>query len=234
MAFCKELTFYYREEEPLFDRFSVDFPDKRITAILGPSGCGKSTLLHLLARLLEPISGAIVTELQDAPVSYLFQEPRLLPWSTVLENVLLVNRDSDCAQSCLDMVGLFRHLEKYPEELSGGMRQRLAMARAFACKSPILLMDEPFQALDIALRFSLVDAFRKLWVEDARTTIFVTHDIQEALLLGDRILVMMGHPAAVVGQFDNPIPDQGERKLGNEDLLRLESELYHLLVPGYS
>lgn len=233
MVSCRNLGFRYREGQALFHDISIDFPENAITAILGPSGCGKTTLLHLMARILEPLSGTVESGgAEDQPVSYLFQEPRLLPWARVLENVLLVNRDRHSALDHLRLVGLGEKADAYPGELSGGMRQRLAMARAFAFPAPLLLMDEPFQALDIALRFSLVEAFRTLWQEDPRTTIFVTHDIQEALLLGDRILIMKGEPVEIIGDYNNPVAQGKLRKLGGKELMDLESKLYRLLIPS--
>jgi NitT/TauT family transport system ATP-binding protein len=228
---CSHLSFAYPEGVEVFRDFSVDLPDNTVTAVLGPSGCGKSTLLHLLAGILVPASGSAGGG-DEGAVSYLFQEPRLLPWLTVRQNVEIVNREPGITDKYLEIVGLGKAASLFPSALSGGMRQRVAMARAFAFDAKLLLMDEPFQALDLALRISLVEAFRKLWEEDPRTAIFVTHDVQEALFLGDSILVLHGTPAEVAGKFDNPVPGH-ERRLDNRELLSLEAELYRLLItPG--
>ncbi|ADK82248.1 ABC transporter ATP-binding protein [Sediminispirochaeta smaragdinae] len=224
----RNVSFTYDSGIEVFRRFSLEFPEGEITAILGPSGCGKTTLLHLIAGLLIPSDGSIGRDTGEA-VSYLFQEPRLLPWMTVLENVCLVNKDEGAVRRFLEIVGLRSSASRYPGELSGGMRQRVAMARAFAFDASMLLMDEPFQALDLALRLSLVNAFRHIWGQEPRTSIFVTHDIQEALVLGDRIFVLDGPPVELVGRFVNPV-DRNQRSIHDPRLLALEAELYHLLI----
>jgi NitT/TauT family transport system ATP-binding protein len=217
----------------VFDGLDCDFEAGSITVVLGPSGCGKTTLLNLLAGLIRPDSGTVRAE---GTVSYLFQEPRLLPWKTVEKNLdfilpeavpkderrLLVDR-------MLDIVELADFKQLYPSELSGGMRQRVAMARAFLYRSDILLMDEPFQALDLSLRISLVEAFRNLWEQDPRTTIFVTHDIQEALMLADRILVFSRPPVRIVADRGLALP-KSERLLGGEELMPMEKFLYEILA----
>jgi NitT/TauT family transport system ATP-binding protein len=127
------------------------------------------------------------------------------------------------------MVELAGMADTYPDRLSGGMRQRVAMARAFAFDASLLLMDEPFQALDLALRVSLVNSFRQLWREAPKTTIFVTHDVQEAIILGDTISVLSEPPVKVTGHFSNPV-SRDERRLDNPELLELEARLYRLLL----
>lgn len=225
---CSGLTFAYGSGKPVFDGFTEEFPEGAVSAILGPSGCGKTTFLHLLAGLLEPAAGTAGRE-EGRAVSYLFQEPRLLPWMTVRENVALVHDDPLKVEKLLDMVGLGSCGDAFPDQLSGGMRQRVAMARAFCFDASLLLMDEPFQALDLALRISLVNSFRQLWRESPRTTIFVTHDVQEALVLGDLICILSGPPAVTSGRLVNPVARE-ERSLGNPELLKLEAELYRLLL----
>ena len=230
---CNHLSHAFKELT-VFENFSLEIPDRHVTAILGPSGCGKTTLLNLISGLLAPQSGT-VSGLQDQRISYLFQEPRLLPWKTVRKNIELVLTPffshaelAERSNSFLDMVGLGRFADYYPHELSGGMRQRAAVARAFAYPAGVMLMDEPFQALDLHLKLSLIELFEKLWCRDKRTALFVTHDIQEAVLLGDSIVVLYGPPAEIQASMSNPIPRE-QRSLKEHSILELEQQLYSLL-----
>ncbi|MFW5710589.1 MAG: ABC transporter ATP-binding protein [Spirochaetota bacterium] len=230
---CNRLSLSFRDLK-VFDNFSLDIPDRHVTAILGPSGCGKTTLLNLISGLLGPDSGS-VSGVQGERISYLFQEPRLLPWKSVRKNIELVltahftaGELAERSSSFLDMVGLSRFADYYPHELSGGMRQRAAVARAFAYPAGVMLMDEPFQALDLHLKLALIELFERLWCRDKRTALFVTHDIQEAVLLGDSIVVLYGPPAEIQASIHNPIPRE-QRSLKEHTILELEQQLYTLL-----
>lgn len=189
----KNLTFAYTEDFPVYRNFSVSFAAGTITAIVGKSGCGKTTLLNIIASAEE--------------TSYLFQEPRLLPWRTLKKNIMLVlaaKMDKDCADKTaakmLSRVGLADRLNAFPADISGGERQRAALARAFAYPASVLLMDEAFQSQDTALKIKLMDNFLFLRAEEAenrRTAILVTHDIREALCLAERIIVLDGRPVHI-------------------------------------
>ncbi|MDR1931580.1 MAG: ABC transporter ATP-binding protein [Spirochaetales bacterium] len=226
----------------LFDNFSLSFESEKISVILGPSGCGKTTLLNLLAGLISPDRGTLLVNgkpAAQARVSYLFQQPRLLPWLTVEKNLdFVLSPDIPAGErkalirEHLRQVSLEGSLHKYPSELSGGMAQRAAMARAFLFESEALLMDEPFQGLDPPLKFSLISSFREVRARRPRTTLFVTHDIQEALLLGDKIFVFSRPPARVAASLVNPVPPQ-ERLSGHEEFSRLEKELFQALKEGH-
>jgi NitT/TauT family transport system ATP-binding protein len=184
----------------LFRGFNLELGDESPVAILGASGCGKTTLLRLIAGLLRPSEGEleILPETPDrSPVSFVFQEPRLLPWLDLLGNTALPIRGllgreegERRARHFLEMVGLTDKAGSRPAELSGGQRQRAGLARAFAYPSPILLLDEPFQSLDIPLRIQLMDLTLKLLEESPRLTALVTHDPREAVYMGLRILVL--------------------------------------------
>ncbi|MDP3486909.1 MAG: ABC transporter ATP-binding protein, partial [Bacillota bacterium] len=188
--------------------FDLEFAHNQITCILGPSGAGKTTLLNVLSGLILPDSGQVLG-LDGEAVAYLFQEPRLLPWKTVRGNFDFVLADtypdiverSEIINTYLKLVELADFAEYYPAQLSGGMKQRVAIARAFAYPSKILLMDEPFKALDMQLKYSLMADFLELWQKDKRTVICVTHDLEEALYLGDRICVFSSLPARVHKEF---------------------------------
>lgn len=219
----------------VFENLSMKFPENTITVILGPSGCGKTTLLNILAGFM-PYDGGVIRR-KPKQISYLFQEPRLLPWRTVERNISLVLehhitdrvKQNEAVHHYLELVGLQSFAGHYPHELSGGMKQRASIARAFACPSQLLLMDEPFQALDLDLRISLVNSFTRLWEEDPKTTIFVTHDIQEALMVADTVAVFSKAPAQVRGTVKISIP-RSQRSLEDAELSKVERKVLSLLL----
>lgn len=213
----------------LFSNFSATFAERAITVLLGPSGCGKTSLLKIVAGLLPPDSGR-VSGVDGDGLSFVFQEPRLAPWLSVEENVALAARDVlprrealERARRFISLVGLSDRARMKPAGLSGGMRQRVSLARAFCRPASLLLMDEPFQSLDLSLRLSLMDEFILLWREEPKTVLFVTHDIQEALYLGDEILVLGLSPLSVLDRFSLPI-ERGSRDLA--EMTELERRLY--------
>ncbi len=222
----------------LFEGLNLEIPSGEVSVLLGPSGCGKTTLLNMLSGLQVPDSGSI-EGVGERRISYLFQEPRLIPWLTIRQNLEFVlegvSNETDggsyreTAENALKRVGMADFVDSYPRELSGGMRQRAVIARAFTYPGEILLMDEPLQALDLARKLDLVDWFLSLWSEKAPTTLFVTHDIQEALVLGDSITVVSSPPGKIQLQLENPLP-RGERSLTDPGLIGLESELYRALL----
>ncbi len=221
----------------VLEDLSFDLPRETITCLLGPSGCGKTTLLHLVAGNL-PLQGGSITGIPPGGISYLFQEPRLLPWKTLQKNLDLVLKNSHLPMDrekiiaeTLSLVELEPFAGYYPHQLSGGMRQRGALARAFAFPAELLLMDEPFQALDPALKLSLMEDFRRLWERDRRTTLLVTHNIQEATLLGDHILVLSKPPTRLITAVENPV-SPGDRQPYGEGVLALERKLYLTLMEG--
>jgi NitT/TauT family transport system ATP-binding protein len=165
-------------------------------SIVGPSGCGKSTLLNILSGIETPSSGTvtITQDSHDAEPGYVFQAARLLPWRTVMDNLMFVQREKDDAarercQRYLDMVQLGDKGDKYPGELSGGMQQRVGIARAFSIEPDVLFMDEPFSHLDAITARSLRRELHQMWVKTKKTVLFVTHDVGEAVELSNRILV---------------------------------------------
>jgi NitT/TauT family transport system ATP-binding protein len=166
-------------------------------SIVGPSGCGKSTLLNILSRIETPTSGrAEVTKGGSiARVGYVFQAPRLLPWRSVIDNMLFVQRDKDGGARervarYLDMVGLAEYHDAWPGQLSGGMQQRVGIARAFSIEPDALLMDEPFSHLDAITARSLRRELHSIWMETKRTVLFVTHDVGEAVELSNRVVIL--------------------------------------------
>ncbi|MCF1460714.1 MULTISPECIES: ABC transporter ATP-binding protein [Rhizobium/Agrobacterium group] len=188
-------------------------------AILGPSGCGKSTLLRMIAGLLAPSSGSLqvfghpVTEPRD-DIGIVFQKPTLLPWATVEDNVLFPARhkrgrvsaeERQRAGELLRMVGLEGFASRLPDELSGGMQQRVGIARALLMDPDILLMDEPFSALDALTREVMGFDLLRIFTERPKTVVFITHSVNEAALLADRVLVMTGRPGTVLTDIAVPV-----------------------------
>jgi NitT/TauT family transport system ATP-binding protein len=193
--------------------------DLRIAAgsfvsLVGPSGCGKSTLLRLIADLLPPSAGTIARNWTPGPrgIGFVFQDATLMPWATVAKNVALpldlAGDDSSVVSDALARVGLADFADAYPRALSGGMRMRAAIARATVTKPAVLLMDEPFAALDEFTRARLNDDLLALWQAHHWTVIFVTHSIREAVFLSERVVVMSPHPGRIVADmaiaFDQP------------------------------
>ncbi len=193
---------------PVLEGIACDVKEGEVVSLVGPSGCGKSTLLRLMSGVETPDRGQV--ERRFRRVGFVFQEPRLLPWRAALENVTLVlldtvlDRDRREAQArdLLARVGLGGFETYYPAQLSGGMRQRVAIARALAVEPDFLLLDEPFAGLDFALRMRMIEFLRRLLDEEARTAVYVTHDVREALALGDRLVLLSARPAQVQHIFD--------------------------------
>lgn len=179
------------------EKVNLDIEGHVFVSIVGPSGCGKSTLLNILSGIENPSSGKveITQEHKDANPGYVFQSSRLLPWRTVMDNLLFVQPDPNSkearerCQRYLDMVHLGDKGSKYPSELSGGMQQRVGIARAFAIEPDVLFMDEPFSHLDAITARSLRRQLHEMWVQTKKTVLFVTHDVGEAVELSNRILV---------------------------------------------
>lgn len=221
----KDLAVTYKAKDgrdvPALNGVSIDVPKGEFLSVVGPSGCGKSTLLNVAAGLLRATEGSITIggEPVHGPrrdVGIVFQSSVLLPWRTVLENALLVPTvqhldkatHRDRAMELIDMVGLSGFEQKYPRELSGGMQQRTAVVRALVSDPPMLLMDEPFGALDALTREQLNVDLQRIWMETGKTIIFITHSVTEAVFLGSRVLVMGARPGRVLEdmQIDLPRP----------------------------
>jgi NitT/TauT family transport system ATP-binding protein len=238
---------------PALQNIDLEIEQGEFICIVGPSGCGKSTLLHLIAGLDRPTSGEITVD--GAPVQgpgtdriLLFQELGLFPWLTVRKNVEFgmkmagVSKDKrrERAQKFLRMVHLSHFEDHYIHQLSGGMKQRVALARSLALHPKILLMDEPFAALDAQTRDMLHDELERLWKETAPTIVFVTHNVREAVRLGDRVLLMSFRPGRIKSQFqvklERPrhVEDSDVAYLSKEILGQLREEIDRSFTAEYS
>jgi NitT/TauT family transport system ATP-binding protein len=216
--------------------------EREFICIVGPSGCGKTTLLKLIAGLDKPTTGSITftdgTQEGRPRNSLVFQEHGLLPWMTVLDNVAIGLERSEKnrrarrqrAMTFIERVGLALFATSYPHELSVGMRQRAGIARALLADTPVLLMDEPFGSLDAQTKIVLREELLGLWTENRKLVIFVTHDIEEALLLGDRVLAMTGRPGRIREEI--PVPLSRPRVLSDiqrSDISEIKWHIWKLL-----
>ncbi len=222
------------------DGLSLTVQDKEFVCIVGPSGCGKSTLLRVIAGLSRPQAGEVTLDGErvtapGADRGMVFQSYTLFPWLTVQGNVefgpRLSGRPSEeyvqVARRYIDLVGLAGFEHAYPKELSGGMQQRAAIARALANDPEILLMDEPFGALDAQTRSLMQELLLRVWEQTHKTVLFVTHDIEEAILLADRIYVMTARPGRIKHEVRVPLPrPRTVAVLDSDGFIRLRREVY--------
>jgi NitT/TauT family transport system permease protein len=214
---------------PVLDSVSLEVRSGKVTTLLGPSGCGKTTLLRIMAGLEMPDSGRV--DVHASRLSMVFQEPRLLDWRDARANVRFVLPESEQPRAFdwLDAVGIAEASGQYPPQLSGGMRQRLALARAFAVAADGILMDEPFQNVDLAVKLALCRTTRELHAQRAGATLFVTHDVVEAALVSDEVVVLSGRPMRVIERRENPLGDD-DRDPRTPALQEFVSGLYALLL----
>ncbi|WP_024871876.1 ABC transporter ATP-binding protein [Tolumonas lignilytica] len=242
---------YPAADKPVHALHDIDLTIRQgeFVSLIGPSGCGKTTLLRAIADLESITSGELlVNEMtpsearQAGAYGYVFQAPALFPWRTVLQNVLLplqiqgklAAEAESIAREQLARVGLSGFEDKYPWQLSGGMQQRVSIARALGFKPKILMMDEPFGALDEITRDSLNQQLQDLWCAEQRTVVFVTHSISEAVYLSTRIVVMSPRPGRIVKIIDSPLPR--ERTLALRDtpeFMQLAHEVREALAEGH-
>lgn len=201
------------------DNVSLDVAEGEFVTLVGPSGCGKSTMLNLIGGLLEPTSGDVLVH-GDAvrgpspDRGVIFQQYALFPWLTALQNVefglrlqgLRKTERQEKAMHYLDLVGIADFANALPKELSGGMKQRCAIARAYAVNPSVLLMDEPFGALDALTRVQMQDELLSTWQKERRTIVFITHDVDEAVYLASRVVVMSPRPGRISEIIDVPLP----------------------------
>lgn len=245
----RNVSHRFDESNLVTDNVSIDIPTGTFTSIVGPSGCGKTTLLNLIAGTVEVRSGTVDIGgsqplLGRTDIAYMLARDALLPWRTALGNVEfgmeVRNVDKterrERATHYLQLVGLDEFTGRYPKELSHGMRQRVALARTFALDASILLMDEPFGALDAQTRLQLQDVLLELWQQSQSTVVFITHDLSEAAVLSDRVVVMSGRPGRIVHcEFiDIPRPRSAEALQGDQQYRDLVGVLWTKLQMGFT
>ena len=229
------------ENDCILEKLCLDIEEGEFVALVGASGCGKSTLLNVLAGVLEPEEGSVYVNAEkvqgvSSHFAYMPQSDLLLPWKTILDNVTLYGalhgQKKQAEEKALQefaVFGLKGYEKAYPNELSGGMRQRAAFLRTALCSADIMLLDEPFGALDVITRNDMQDWLLRLRSELGRTTLLVTHDIDEALYLADRIVILGGRPANVVREIN--LKDVQKSREWLYDQTELRKEIYSLLKP---
>ena len=246
----EDLTVQYRVKDNTvlaLEDVSIDVPPRSFVSIVGPSGCGKTTLLKVLSGVLKATRGRVLIDGRpieksdlSGKIGHIFQRPLLLPWRTALGNVLLTTeiarkeisqRDRVAeARRWLSLTGLSGFEDRLPHELSGGMQQRVSLCRALAFRPPILLMDEPFAALDEITREAMQEELLRLWSATESTVIFVTHSISEAVLLSERVIIMTVRPGRVDEIIDVPFSrPRGEELRGSARFTELVQHVRHRL-----
>lgn len=241
-------TFQTRKGEMVaLNGVSLDIMENEFVTVVGPSGCGKSTLLNIIAGLLEPTSGTIYCNGQPIKGTgtdrgVVFQQYALFPWLTVRKNIQFAldmrgvkgeQADKEI-EKYLKMVDLEKFADHYPKELSGGMKQRVAIARAYAANPQVLLMDEPFGALDAQTRTQLQTELLETWEKEQKTCFFITHDVEEAIILGERVIVMSARPGRIkeIVEIDIPHPRTQETKM-EQRFLELKNHIWSQVYQEY-
>lgn len=226
---------------------SLDIMENEFICVVGPSGCGKSTLLNIIAGLYEPTSGHVYVDGQevDGPGperGVVFQQYGLFPWLTVKENIefglklqgVSKEKSSKESQKYMEMVDLTAFANAYPKELSGGMKQRVAIARAYAVNPKVLLMDEPFGALDAQTRTQLQTELLETWEKEQKTCFFITHDVDEAIILAQRVIIMSARPGRIkeIVDIDIPYPRTQETKM-TQEFLDIKNHIWNQVYREY-
>ena len=224
----------------VLNNISFDVHAGEFLCIVGPTGCGKTTFLNSLTKLYQPTAGEILldgepVDLKKHNIAYIFQEYSTMPWLTVEENVgfgldikgVEKEKTKALVDEYLDIVGLTKYRRYYPEQLSASMLQRVVIARAFATQPDLLLMDEPYGQLDIQLRYHLEDELISLWQRTGTTVLFITHNIEEAVYMGERILVLTNKPTGIKKAIDNNLPRL--RDIVSPDFVKLRNEVTDLI-----
>ena len=235
----KHISQSYIVDNKVFDAVvdvSLDVYKSEFLVVLGPGRCGKTVLLNMIAGLEKPVDGEILLDGEalkgsDERIGMVFQKRALMPWKTVMENVefgpklkgIPKKERRETAQKYIDLVGLQGFEKSYPNELSDGMKQRVSIARAYTNNPEILLMDEPFGALDAQTRYAMEEEVQRIWQQEKRTVIFVTNNIEEALYLADRIVLLSNCPAHVKEVYDINLPRP--RNTVDPEFLRLRKEI---------
>lgn len=231
------LTHYYKKQpKPALENIELSIPKGQLTALIGRSGCGKSTLLQMMAGLLIPTEGAVringhTVIKPSAKWNMMFQKPSLYPWMTVRENAALglvfagtYKDKKEMVEELLDMVGLKEHKDKNVQQLSGGQQQRVALARSLATEPEVLLLDEPFSALDAFTRTQLQTEVAQICHDQGITMVLVTHDIEESVAMADKVVIMSHNPGQIVGSME--VPFDYPRDRSSTEFTELKEKLF--------
>jgi len=217
------------DDKKVLDNINLSICKSERAALIGPSGSGKTTLLRIISGLETPSQGTV--QIHTRNIGYVFQEPRLIPWRTVEQNLLFVNPDAEL-EDILAKLRLKDFKNHYPHQLSGGMKQRVNLARALITNPDLLILDEPFSSLDLPIKLEIINDVLLQWQERKFTMILVTHDLKEALLLADRIIILSSSPGRIIKDLTvdlNPV----NRKISDPALFSIESDILHVLSSAY-
>lgn len=219
----------------VLENISIDIYKKEIVALVGPSGCGKTTLINIISGLISADQGELKLN-NEQRLAYIFQEPRLLPWKTVeanisfvQENFLTLSEGKKIRERLLSRVGLLDYKDSYPAQLSGGMKQRLEIIRALSIKPDLLLMDEPFKSLDIALKYQLQELLLEEYNQENFAILFITHDPEDAVLLADRVMILSDKPTSIAKVLEIDMPRK-KRSLKNEEIYNKLEEILEFIL----
>lgn len=231
----ENLAVSFDNKTPIFENLNISVGQGEFVTVVGVSGAGKSTLLRVIADLIPPFKGSVTVDTDRGgtgrPIAMVFQSANLMPWRRVRDNVALGLEGLDVSAELksrriaetLALVGLEETGERWPYQLSGGQRQRIGISRALAVNPDILLMDEPFGALDAITRTGLQDELLRIWVETGKSILFVTHDIEEAVYLGDRVLLLGDVPARIVKEY--PVNVDRDRRRESQEFVRIVEDV---------
>ena len=241
----ENISFKYEEdEERIIEDLSFSVKPSQFVSIIGASGCGKSTIFRLITRLLQPEKGSIYVNGKEVHTSgcatgYMPQKDLLFPWRTIRKNLMLPmeiqnlrkQEMEEKVDEILKQVGLLAYKNKFPKDLSGGMRQRISFARTLLTQSDLLLLDEPFSALDSLTRLSMQEWLLKQWEQMNKTVVFITHDVEEAIFLSSHIYVVTDHPIRELKQVEVPLPyPRSREQLKQKEILDLKEMLIQELT----
>ncbi len=211
----------------VLDKWNLEVFESESVALLGPSGCGKTTFLKILAGIEESSEGMVRSNFEK--LGFVFQEPRLIPWRSVKDNLRFVCSDEKKIEEIVEKMGLIGFENYFPSEISGGMKQRVNLARALSIIPDLLILDEPFFSLDLPIKVGIMRDLSVLRRKEGLTMITVTHDVKEALCLADRILILSNRPSRVLKEFKVDLKDE-ERKLSSRAFTDLEGKLVEILL----
>lgn len=211
----------------VLDNWNIKLGKGERVVLLGPSGCGKTTFFRIVADLDKHYDGNV--EIFVDKIGYVFQEPRLLPWRTINNNLKIIRDNETKIKEIISMMGLDGFENLLPSRLSGGMKQRVNIARALLVEPDILIMDEPFTSLDLNIKLSIIEDINKLWERNRYSLLMVTHDIKEALILADRILIVSQRPSHILNEFLIDLPKES-RNLIDSNFLSLEAKIMSFII----
>jgi len=211
----------------VIDNWSLELKEGEKIVLLGPSGCGKTTFFRIVSGLERQSEGKVETFVDK--IGYVFQEPRLLPWRTVYDNLKIILDDEKKIKQIIGMMGLEGFEILLPSRLSGGMKQRVNIARSLLVQPQILLMDEPFTSLDLNIKLSIIEDMKKMWNKSYFSILMVTHDIKEALMLGNKVVILSQRPSRILKVFNIDLSEE-EKNIYNKRFLELESQITKFVI----